>query len=434
MKKIFKLITNLYILVLLLAATGCSDNNVEPLFDKSINERTEALKTEYLNILTAPENGWIGYYSPNKTFGAYTMLMDFNTDGSVKINSDYDQGAEDNSITYRLDKTLKIELVLETFAVFHKIFEIGNNDNQGEFVFNILSATEDEVVLESKLDYGDDITIFTLRRATPDQLNLMPVYESVENVAGDGTESVFRNILLNDQVIGTFNFNPVTRLTTISYINDKGVVIKLSVAIAISSTGFNFLEPLDINGNILTNFTFDETKDEYVNDADGLRIIYDNLPGLPLDTFNFGVSHEAAVINLDELSKQSLGFNNFYDDFSNTIANDLDLPGLQITNIIFWDLNTGAVPYLNVRTNYGAVNYDLDVAFDEQTGIVTFSIIGTDAPAFFTAIIQPLLDVLIGSSKGYYSVKTGTYLNFPNKTVGLINADDPSFQIDYWTF
>ena len=111
------------------------------------------------------------------------------------------------------------------------------------------------------------------------------------------------------------------------------------------------------------------------------------------------------------------------------------MPGLEIINVILWELNTGGIPYIDVRTNYGSVFYDLSFTYDESTGIVKFTFTGgTNAPAFFTAIIQPLLDGMVGSEKGYYTVNSGNYQNFSNRTFGLINADNPAYKIDYWTF
>jgi len=436
MKKLNKILASLGVFMLLLVAASCSENEVEPLFDQSINERTEALTAEYLDVLTAPENGWIGYYSPNENFGAYTMLIDFETNGDVTVDSDYEAGAYNNSLTYRLTKSLKIELVFESTSAFSQIFSLNNNNNSGEFVFNILSATEDEVVLESKLDYGDDVTILTLNRANVEDLDLTPIYASVLNIGGDGTQSVFRNILLNDEIIGTFEFNTTTRLTTVRYIDDAtGEVVSISVPIVITSTGFTFITPLDINGTLLTSFTFDELELEYVNTEDGLRIVYGDIPGLPLDNYMFGVDHGTAVFNLDETYKNSTAFNNFYAEFSEDIANSTVLPGLEITNIIIWELNTGGVPYIDVRTNYGNVWYDISFDFVEDTGVVKFEFTGaTNSPDFFTEILQPLLDVMFNSTKGYYTVNSGNYLFYPNVTFGLINADNPAYKFDFWTF
>ena len=429
MKHIYKLLASLSILTLLLVITSCSDNEIEPLFDQTINERTEALKSEYSNILLTPENGWIGYYSPNNGFGFYTILLDFDSDGNVAINSDYDSGSTDNNITYRIDKTLKVELVFESTSVFSKIFALNDNNNQGEFVFNILSATQNEIVLESKLDFGDDITIFTLRRARPEELDINPIYTSSENISDDEREALFSNILFNDNIIGQFSFNPVTRFSTVTYTDTDGEIIIVNSQIIITPTGFVFVNPLDINGVVLNSFEFNETENEYQNPADALRIIYNNIP------YNFGVSDEAAVFNLDELFKHSAGFNTFYEDFSANIANTVGLEGLQITNIIMWELNTGGIPYIDVRTNYGNVYYDINFDFDEATSIVKFSLTGdTNASDFFTAIIQPLLDIMIGSSEGYYVVGSGTGLTFLNTTFTLINLDDLYYKIDFWTF
>jgi hypothetical protein len=285
MKNILKLISIIVVsVVMFLGVLSCTKNEVKPVFSQTITERTDAFKNKYLDILTTPENGWVCNYSPNKDSGTYTVLMNFKKTGAVAIKSDYKTGTIDNTITYRLDKTLKIELVLESFSVFHDIFEINNNNNKGEFVFNILSATNDEVVLESKLDSGDDITLFTLRKAKTTDLDLTGIYTSFNNISGSDTKSIFRNILLNNKAIASFEFNTITRLTTISYV-ENGKLVSVNVPIAITPTGFNFIKPLAITGAKLTSFTFDSVNDQFVNDPDKLKIIYSNRPLILTDDY-----------------------------------------------------------------------------------------------------------------------------------------------------
>lgn len=261
MKKINNIIKHVLVVMALILVASCVDNDVDPLFDQSVNERTDALKQEYLEALTSSEDGWIGYYSPNKDFGIYSVLMKFDEDGSVQINSDYNQGEDDNSITYRIDKSLKIELVLESFAVFHQIFSINDNNNGGEFVFNILSATESEIVLESKTDTGDDITVLTLRKALPEDLDLDALKVIESGLAGGEDGSGPRNILLNDVEIGSFTFGVSDRTATITYFDESGAEITTSVRIIVTADGFELEEPLTINGVVLSAFI--------TNDADG---------------------------------------------------------------------------------------------------------------------------------------------------------------------
>ena len=430
MKYINKLLAFLSVFVLLLLVVSCnSDNDIEPLFDQSINERTQALKTEYSNVLVSPENGWVGYYSPNDNFGFYTILLDFDSNGNVAIKSDYDLGSVDSNITYRIDKTLKLELVFESTSVFSEIFSLNDNNNQGEFVFNILSATQNEIVLESKLDFGSDVTILNLRRARPEELDLAPVFTSVKNISDDERQGLFSNILFNDIVIGKFSFNPITRFATVSYQNPDQTITVVNAPIIITPTGFVFVEPLNINGVTLTSFEFNEAENEYQNPADALRIIYDNIPYL------FGVTDQAAVYNIDEPFKSSPLFNAFFQNFSRDISRTNGLEGLQITNIVFQELNTQEIPYLLITTNFGNVFYDINFDFDEETGIVKFALTGeTNSSDFFTNLIQPLLDIVIDSIEGYYVVGSGTGITFENTTFTLINIDNPDYKIDFWTF
>ncbi len=433
MKKTIKILVSACAFMLLFFAMSCSNNDVDPLFDQTINERTDALKTEYLNVLTVPENGWIGYYSPNKNFGAYTMLLDFEEDGGVSIKSDYQSDEDD--ITYRLDKTLKIELVFESASVFSDIFALNNNNNNGEFVFNILSATNEEIILESKLDYGDDVTIFKLHPATESDLDLDNIMTSVENISGDGNQSVFRNVLYNDEVIATFDFNASTRLTTVSYIKD-GETQSVSGPIAITADGFYFITPVDINGVILTSFVYNETTNEYENTSENLRIIYDNIPGLPLPTHTFAGA--SLRYNYIDYGRSSTAFDNLLNQVTENIATTRNryLSRVYIRNIL--PSATGA-PYVDIwyQNSSGTTYYMyFYITYEFRDDKVFFELTGetNSNAASYKTEMQPLLDAIVGSSSGYYIKDTGKLTGSSNTTVTLINADDPKYAIDYYEF
>ena len=218
---------------------------------------------------------------------------------------------------------------------------------------------------------------------------------------------------------------------------DDGTVSDEKFGVAFTEDGLIISPALEINGVSVEKFVLDTTSGfEYVSTTNGItaKIGYGNTPVTPLDSYSFGIRDEVAVFNMDETFKHSSAFNTFYADFSNDIANSA-LPGLQITNIIIWELNTVGTPYVDIRTNYGSVWFDINFDYDEETGIVKFNFTGaTNSPQFFTDIIQPLLDVMFGSVKGYYTVNSGTYTTFSNRTFGLINADNPAFKTDFWTF
>jgi len=437
MKKLNKILASLGVFMLLLVTASCSENEVEPLFDQSINERTEALTAEYLDVLTAPENGWIGYYSPNENFGAYTMLIDFETNGDVTVDSDYEAGAYNNTLTYRLTKSLKIELVFESTSAFSQIFSLNNNNNSGEFVFNILSATEDEVVLESKLDYGDDVTILTLNRASLEDLDLTNIYASVTNIATNFTDSSFRNVLLDDEIIASFDFDSESRIATISYFDSNGDFQSITSPIVITAEGFYFLNTVEVNGTLLTSFVFDDEDKIYVNDADGLKIVYQDIPG-PLKPYDFGLNGNGRY-NYLELEKSSTQFNDFWSNEqfeyylgtgatyypSTYYLRDLN-SSLSYIQFYIADASTGDV--------IGSVWYDFVFEIQED-GKVYFTLTGdTNATAEQADLLSDLVEVILLSESGYYIVDTGGLLFYSNGTFSLINADNPIYNINYYDF
>lgn len=444
MKYIHKLLAALHVFVILLVVMSCSpDNEVEPLFDQSINQRTEALKTQYSNILTSPDNGWIGYYSPNNNFGFYNVLLDFKSNGNVSIQSDYEEGSANNNITYRIDKTLKIELVFESSSVFSEIFAINRNNNDGEFVFNILSATTNEIILESKLDFGDDVTIFRLRRARAEELDLTPVYASVNNISGDTTNSVYRNILFNNNIIGTFNFNPITRFATITYIVN-GVEQVVTVPILITATGFSFVEPLNVNGVFLNSFEFNATENQYANPADALLIKYDNFPAFPTNAveqiglpghqvFGYSIAYGSNPLT-------SPNFNNLI----NRVNQNIQDLGSFAANWSFSAFEYYAQPDANgnIQIFIGVYDANQDVTYwsgflfsqnidNNKLNLSFLGILNENANFFFDALV-PLLQ-FFNSNQGLYFTDNGTFSSntfaFSNSSSTFTSAQDPSLRV-----
>ena len=437
MRLFFKLLTTFSVFTLLMFATSCSDNQVEPLFEESVNERTKTLKDKYVNILTTAENGWIGYYSPNENTGFFITLLNFNDNGVVDIASDYESGTLNNSVTYAINKSLKIELVFESASVFSSIFEINNNNNAGEFVFNILSATEDEVILESKLDFGDDVTILRLRKALISELDLEPIYASVNNIAHDETKSVFRNILLNDKPIATFNFNSSTRFATITYIQD-GELIEEVTQIIITASGFEFVEPLDINGAILTSFSYDEVSDAYVNTDDGLKIIYDSAPRFLLNPYDFGNENGNIRIlrtnaRFAPIDESSSSFVNFFQGWVQFFSQEEG--GRSISRVYIRDLDTDA-PFLHIYYFSGprefTIRFPLTYVITKTSNgnrIIKFTEVGMATNRRTGS--QPMLDFIFRDS-GFY-VQKMTPLPSQN-TLGFISVDDPTILVHWYDF
>src|SRR5690606_24032265 len=86
----------------------------------------------------------------------YWVLMDFDEDNRVTIKSDLPQNDEEffeQTITYRIDNSLGLELVLESYSFFSFLFEQDQATFLAEYEFNYANKTpQGELVFVSKTD------------------------------------------------------------------------------------------------------------------------------------------------------------------------------------------------------------------------------------------------------------------------------------------
>src|SRR5690606_2002126 len=106
----------LSLFLLLLLSCREDENNLPPV-EQRVSEAKAALTSE----LTAPEHGWRAVYQPTPSSGAFLLLLSFDEEGAVRIKSDLANNSGeffDQTLPYRIDSNLGMELVFETFGVF----------------------------------------------------------------------------------------------------------------------------------------------------------------------------------------------------------------------------------------------------------------------------------------------------------------------------
>lgn len=127
----------------------------------SVEERTAAAIEDLRDELISPSNGWRIDYRPAGETGSFFILMDFNNDGTVRVQSDVvANGGEfrDQTISYRIDSSQGLELILETYGVFHYLFELNRASFGGEFEFLFVEERSGNLLFSSKSDVGFDVT------------------------------------------------------------------------------------------------------------------------------------------------------------------------------------------------------------------------------------------------------------------------------------
>ena len=162
----------LYILPIVFLLLSCKENDgdidsVEDRIKKAINDLT--------GELTTPSNGWKVLYQPTSTSGSFLMILDFDEDGEVRIRTDVaanDGEFLDQTINYRVDNSLKLELIFETYGIFHYLFELDQTTFGAEFEFYYEEKADNNLVFTSKTDGGVP-TVLTFEPASANDIDLL---------------------------------------------------------------------------------------------------------------------------------------------------------------------------------------------------------------------------------------------------------------------
>lgn len=263
----------LLVLFFCLTIISCQDDNDDlPSVEERVSEAIDDLQDE----LTDPLNGWRLDYQPRPDAGFFYILLDFDEDGTVTISSDVaDNDGEffEQTIPYRIDNAQGLELILETYAVFHYLFELEQANFGAEFEFIFSEKEGDNLVFESKSDVGADRTQLTFVPATVEapQAFSREISENLSAFEGltpqiFGGDPPIQQLVLEDQGISVFWSIDVTRRivfadqaavgTTIQEIEDNQNTVDITQATAYTLLDGKivFISPISfsLNGQTIT--------------------------------------------------------------------------------------------------------------------------------------------------------------------------------------
>ena len=180
-----------YILwILVIAITSCKDDDDVAIFEKSADERATEAIANLKQELVSPANGWRIKYRPESGSGSFYVLMNFNQDNTVNIKSDvgYNDGEFfDATVTYRIDNSLGLELIIESYSFFSFLIEEQQGSFPAEYEFNFVNKTPDDaLVFNSKTDLGTP-TILLFEPASPTDISLLgpTVSTNISTMADD---------------------------------------------------------------------------------------------------------------------------------------------------------------------------------------------------------------------------------------------------------
>jgi len=149
-----------YAILMVLFFTSCTFDEEPQL--ASVQERQKIAINDLRDLLIEPINGWKLDYRPTNTSGSFFILLDFDSRGNVRVRSDVGE-FNDEIIPYRIDVSQGVELIFETFTVFHFLFQLDGAAFGGEFEFIFKLQEGNNLIFESKTDnifnYTTEITL-----------------------------------------------------------------------------------------------------------------------------------------------------------------------------------------------------------------------------------------------------------------------------------
>ena len=170
--------------IFIVVFTSCKDDDIavfEKTADERVNEAIETLKDD----LTDPSNGWKIKYRPESESGSFYVFLKFNEDNTVRILSDLganDGEFFDQTITYRIDNSLELELILESYCFFSFLFEQDAATFGAEYEFKFVNKTPDDaLVFQSKTDVSNP-TVLLFEEADANEPELLLGTEVSQNL------------------------------------------------------------------------------------------------------------------------------------------------------------------------------------------------------------------------------------------------------------
>lgn len=275
--------------ILTLGFIACStDNEVEPLFEADIDSRVDAQLDTYRKAFISSEFGWKTDYRPkNEETGVYNVYLKFNSNNSVEIVSDHNNGTDDLPSTFRVGKGHFPELVFENYSAFHSLFEAEQFRLGAEYEFIIKEVSENMIKLESKTDQGEEKSTVTLIKATATDKENVEKLRGLDERVKDGhlTTLSFRGITVTNPstgiiFTGSFSYDELTRIGTVRSDDADGKEVIQEIPMELTETGFDFVDGVTFSGTQFKSFSYDEVANLFTSTVDGNTAVISptNLP------------------------------------------------------------------------------------------------------------------------------------------------------------
>lgn len=257
---------NRIILLLVFAGLSAScDIQMDNLFDQSANARIEAFVEQTYQTLIAASNGWIMEYYPqeNQNYGGVNILMRFDAnDGVEMLNETADDLDAVEKSTYTINRSSGAVLAFDTYNSYITYYAdpgvaLGEGRSKGfmgDLEFAVKSISDSEIVLK-----GTKTQNTILMRAMPAGVTWQEYLDEVQSLK----KTIYRSFFTRfEAAIGDrteeLKIDPTYPRLTFTYEDDGGINRTVVLSYMYTDTGIKLYEPLEVFGETMQNFVWDE--------------------------------------------------------------------------------------------------------------------------------------------------------------------------------
>ena len=258
--------------IIALALFACQKNEPDDLFGgKNPSQRFQQNQAELRQELTSPEQGWkFVYYTNDKKFGGFIILMKFTPEGLVTMNSDIGATTSSTTSKYEIKWGQGALLSFTTKNHIHELSDSAKGETgvgyEGNFEFIYFGKEGNK--LKFKTQRSDTEQFVYFEPATAQDWNTIQTLSSNVKTLEDNIDNYYFTVSTTASSTG-YEMNFANRFITITSLDGSSTQ---KASVYATETGIGFKPALTFEGKTFTGLTRDNstTPPTYKTTVDGV--------------------------------------------------------------------------------------------------------------------------------------------------------------------
>ena len=304
--------------IIALALFACQKNEPDDLFGgKNPSQRFQQNQAELRQELTSPEQGWkFVYYTNDKKFGGFIILMKFTPEGLVTMNSDIGATTSSTTSKYEIKWGQGALLSFTTKNHIHELSDSAKGETgvgyEGNFEFIYFGKEGNK--LKFKTQRSDTEQFVYFEPATAQDWNTIQTLSSNVKTLEDNIDNYYFTVSTTASSTG-YEVNFANRFITVTSLDGSSTQ---KASVYATETGIGFKPALTFEGKTFTGLTRDNstTPPTYKTTVDGVtaQMAYSLVPPEAFINDDYKDMENIRLFLIDPASFRKGTSAPFYDD------------------------------------------------------------------------------------------------------------------------